>query len=181
MAAFPLFPYLNRQLGTQQMLTSKEACMDFSVLATICLANLQAQEQIAFEGEMLIVHRIDETAVAFTNGLEVPAAELAHSALHQHVVKTLQQAIPGYTHPLVAVLERDPAVFRLRTGAGWVVNDALCLMSGNVQYTVATTDTSPVDVQEPSVTQKEPITAPPPAPEHTPGKSASEKAQLSLF
>jgi hypothetical protein len=48
--------------------------------------------------------------------------------------ESLVKFYPDYNHPVCDIIESDPAIFRLQSQEGYVVNDALCLMSGNVTY-----------------------------------------------
>ena len=64
----------------------------------------------------------------------VDAKDIEGSLLHQAFVALIPSLAPGYTNPICSLIERDPSVFRARDGKGWVISDALCLMSGNISY-----------------------------------------------
>lgn len=134
MAYQTLYPYQNRQLSMRDQKTPKEHQMCFIRLSCLLIANLVVGESVLAGEHSLTVTSINDDAVSFDDGTTIMAAELPEHFITQQLSQLLPTLAPAYISPLVFILERDPAVFRLRTQNGWVINDALCLMSGNIQY-----------------------------------------------
>lgn len=129
-----LFPYKNRQLSMQNSLTPKEFQTCFHRLALIAISNLRPDEQIHVDGHSYNVIAINQDAVTFSDGTVILQEELSTHPLTFQVAEKLHTLHPEYSDDLVYILERDPAVFRLRTQNGWVANDEICFLAGNVQY-----------------------------------------------
>lgn len=184
MPAFALFPYTNRQLGLQEMLTPKESCMEFAMLAMIFLANLKVNDRFSLDRHDFHVSHIDDHRIQFSCGLQLNAEELSSAPLHAQLVCALKQCPPAYSNKLCKILERDPAVYRLRTQQGWVVNDALCLMTGNIQYPscddIATLEQPKEIIHAPQTIHILPSPPVSPEPEKIPVSNRAEP-QLSLF
>lgn len=134
MAFAHLFPYTNRSLSLESSLTPLAQRMLPYRLAQIALSNMKTGDLFSLYGDELTVISSDSDAVVFDNGISISADQLDDSSWITLLGQYLSTLAPAYTDPLVQILERDPAVFRLRTGFGWVINDALCKMTGNVQY-----------------------------------------------
>lgn len=142
-----LFPYQNRQLGLSEKLTPRKKSRAPLSLVPILLSNLEIGETLHFGKNIVLILSNDECSLRYrvlTGTGQTFNAELLASSLEtddwkqdvlaKGVLKTLPSLAPDYNHPLCRILERDPAVFRLQNREGWVINDALCLLSGNVQY-----------------------------------------------
>lgn len=161
MAYATLFPYTQRALGLQEQLTAKDEAMSPSQWAGIFMANLKAGDQFSLAGHPLTVVKNDNEALVYLTQSQkrhtIAAAEIDISPLFSILQDVLPTLAPEYTDPLCHILERDPAVYRLRDRTGWVINDALCLMSGNITYGAK----NPPAVQQPDVSLaapgKEPV------------------------
>lgn len=148
MAFQTLYPYQNRSLAMKNQKTSKDQQMDFTQLSCLLIANMFVGEHLQLGDRVVTVTSIDDETVNFDDGVIIKASELSVHSITQTLAKLLPTLAPAYESPLVFILERDPAVFRLRTQTGWVINDALCLMSGNIQYKKTLSDET-VDSPEP--------------------------------
>lgn len=137
-----LFPYANRMLGMQKHKVEREHATNTTEQALIVIANLKSGQTLPLEGDysQITVDFISDGAITFTptpgDGSKVTLAAdaLRDSELVRAITATLDTVGPAYTHPICKVIEGDPAIFRLRTQEGYVIGDALCLMSGNVGY-----------------------------------------------
>lgn len=149
MAFNNIFPYKNRFLGQAETLTQKAEQCSVNVLVRIFLSNLQPGDTLALAKYTLNVIAISETELVYSTASgakhNIDAQQIADSALFRVLLSELPGWAPAYTNPLCLILERDPAVFRLRDHTGWVVNDALCLSSGNVQYSLNSAQTERAD------------------------------------
>lgn len=142
-----LFPYQDRQLGQSKYLTPKEQALSIRALVRILLSNLREGETIPFGKNMVLILSNDNGSLRYrilagdgrVFNCEVTSIDILNDkwggdVLSKGIIELLPSLAPEYSHPLCQILERDPAVFRLQTKEGWVINDALCLLSGNVQY-----------------------------------------------
>lgn len=133
-----LFPYQNRLLGLTEHLTLKEQQCDPSALSLILLANLQPGDIISLSQYTLTIEAISHEALVYNTASgashTLTAADIKDSKLFAVLAAELPTWSPAYAHPNGHIIERDPAVFRRQDKQGWVINDALCLSSGNVRY-----------------------------------------------
>tara|TARA_B100000929_G_scaffold281234_1_gene259997 strand:- start:3644 stop:4162 length:519 start_codon:yes stop_codon:yes gene_type:complete len=136
-----LFPYENRSLGMSKEKTQPEDNRSSARLASITLANLKKGDHIAFPKGVVDVTAVSDDAIGYKMTVDeqkteysVDAADIEGSLLYQAIVALIPSLAPGYTNPICSLIERDPSVFRARDGEGWVISDALCLMSGNISY-----------------------------------------------
>jgi hypothetical protein len=143
-----LFPYKNRALGLQEYkVDEREQRMDFAVIAKIAMANLKVDDSVNFLSGTIRVTHVSDIEIRYefikSNGQTfnetAKASSLDKTALLQGFDTLLRNSVPEYTSSLCQILERDPAIFRLQNQNGWVVGDALCLMSGNVSYPIGST------------------------------------------
>lgn len=153
MSAHPtIFPYTNRSLSLQSHEVEKSSQLSPSQWAIIAMANLQPGDSVDMDGQWVVTQTNDEEIAFNLSGTDtmmtVPAKELTDHAIFFYITEKLIAVASEYTHPLCAVLERDPAVFRLRTKNGWVINDTLCKMTGNVRYPIQ-------DMQVPEISEAE--------------------------
>lgn len=153
MSAHPtIFPYTNRSLSLQSHEVEKSSQLSPSQWAIIAMANLQPGDSVDMDGQWVVTQTNDEEIAFNLSGTDtmmtVPAKELTDHAIFFCITEKLTAVASDYAHPLCAVLERDPAVFRLRTQNGWVINDTLCKMTGNVRYPIQ-------DMQVPEISEAE--------------------------
>jgi hypothetical protein len=142
MPRFNLFPYENRMLGLKETKIERELNMNTEEQALIAIANFKNGQEIPLCGDYtaIVVDFISDGAITYTptpgdgSKVTVNHEELRDSTLALSVAETLEKVHPDYNHPLCDIIESDPAIFRLQSQEGYVINDALCLMSGNVTY-----------------------------------------------
>lgn len=134
---------MNRRLGMQSLLTDKLNSLDYRALALILLSNSKPGDVINFaKGNITIVDIDDELlSYSFFNNNTGGGGDckdslysLESGIAFQSIVDTLPLCAPISRPDFGTILERDPAVYRLRNGDGWVINDKLALTSGNVVY-----------------------------------------------
>jgi len=138
-----IFPYKNRMLGMQESKVSPELNMNTQEQTLIAIANFKNGQKIPLKGgyESVVVDFISDGAITYTptpgDGSKVTlnVSDIRESELFHSVSSTIDSVHPEYDHPICEIIESDPAIYRLRTQEGYVINDALCLMSGNVNYT----------------------------------------------
>jgi hypothetical protein len=142
-----LYPYQNRSLGLSEHITERECNMEPDTWALISMANLKPQDTVVFPKGRVTIDSVSGENIHYTflatgetDGLQqVTHCEgLKGSALFIGIKSLLESAYPDYSHPICDIIERDPAVFRLQSKAGWVVDDKLCLLAGNVSYSHTT-------------------------------------------
>lgn len=140
-----LFPYTNRCLGLAHLKTEHEDRRNPAWLAKIAISNLQKGDRIAFPAGNLSVNAVSDVSIELVltkaDGSDVPIL-LEKDHLDGHNVTesfaALIEAVgPDYKSDISPIIERDPTIFRLRTKEGWIANDKLCLMAGNVQYAIS--------------------------------------------
>ena len=136
-----LFPYENRSLGMSKEKTQSDDNRSSARLASITLSNLKQGDHIVFPKGVVDVTAVSDDAIDYKMTVDkqdaeyrVDAKDIEGSLLHQAFVALIPSLAPGYTNPICSLIERDPSVFRARDGKGWVISDALCLMSGNISY-----------------------------------------------
>jgi hypothetical protein len=142
MTCFNLFPYDNRNLGLKESKVDRELNMDTREQALIAIANFKNGQEVPLKGDLtsIFIDFISDGAITYTpkpgdgSKVTVNAEDVRESQLLRSVSLTLDSVYPDYEHPLCEIIESDPAIYRLRTQKGYVINDALCLMSGNVSY-----------------------------------------------
>lgn len=142
MSRFNLFPYKNRMLGMKEKKVERELNMNVDEQALIAIANFKNGQEIPLRGDYtaIVVDFISDGAITYTptpgDGSKVTLnhEDLRDSVLARSVAETLDKVHPDYNHPVCDIIESDPAIFRLQSQKGYVINDALCLMSGNVTY-----------------------------------------------
>lgn len=147
MERLSLFPYENRMLGMKESKVDRELNMDTREQALIAIANFKNGQEIPLKGDYtsITVNFISDGAITFTpapgdgSKITLNAEDLRESELLRSVSLTLDSIYPEYEHPLCEIIESDPAIYRLKTQEGYVINDLLCLMSGNVRYTKKST------------------------------------------
>ncbi len=135
-----IFPYQQRQLGLQEMKTEKELRCDTTQLTRVAMSNLHVGDTIPFSKGEATITAIDDKQVSYdykTISGQVGQATDSAEQLEQGILfsafkDTLLISVPDYCHPICQIVERDPAVYRLQTQQGWVINDELALYSGNV-------------------------------------------------
>jgi hypothetical protein len=173
MPAYNFYPYTQRNLGLSEMTVARENNMDPDNWATITLANLQVGDTLHFPkgqvhitgaNERAITYRFTPSSGGDTITQEATAAHFRDSALFIGVKTLLTQAHPAYRDPICLIIERDPAVYRLQSKAGWVINDNLCAMSGNVSYPL-NTDSGQTEKRETPTPEPTTTPAPPSTPE----------------
>ena len=137
-----IFPYKNRMLSMEKVKTEAEDRRSPLQLAMITLANLKVGESLEFPAGILTVEESSSEGIRFllkkNDGTSVPLSVEAKNLSESHITASLSSIISDlkgdYSSELSEIIERDPAVFRLKSNEGWVINDALCLMSGNIRY-----------------------------------------------
>lgn len=135
-----IFP--RRQLGLQSLQTPKSEQMCIKQLSLIAIANLVPGDRIPFAKGTIVVVSNDDESLQYdfirqsgpVTREAIAATQIMDSSIFAAFQKKVPELSPAYSHPLCVVIERDPAVYRLRTQTGWVINDALSVMSGNVIY-----------------------------------------------
>lgn len=135
-----IYPYQNRSLNMSGVKTPREDASCIKRLSEILLANLVNGETLRFPKGHIIVVAIDDDRLSVdfhsNNSKENPvrwdiqSQNVKGSMLFSACEKILE--VNAYHHDCAKVLERDPAVFRRQDKKGWVISDALCMMSGNV-------------------------------------------------
>lgn len=137
-----LYPYKNRALGLSTVIVPKDYVTNPVIIAQIAISNMVAGETFTFGNETIEICLINEHELRYKSPLSMAgkttildATDIADSQLATMVANCLRKSYPGYTDPICELVERDPAIFRLQTNLGWVVNDGLCLTSGNIRYT----------------------------------------------
>ena len=149
-----LFPYQNRLLGLTEHLTPKEQQCDPSALSLILLANLQPGDIISLSQYTLTIEAISHEALVYNTASgashTLTAADIKDSKLFAVLAAELPTWSPAYAHPNGHIIERDPAVFRRQDKQGWVINDALCLSSGNIRYDSAEQPPHAQEISQPS-------------------------------
>jgi hypothetical protein len=138
-----LYPYQNRSLGLSEHITEREFNMEPDTWALIAIANLMPHDTVIFPKGSVTIDSVSSDNINYTflaTGQTQGVQQVTHreglqgSALFIGIKSLLESAYPDYSHPVCGIIERDPAVFRLQSKAGWVVNDKLCLSAGNVPY-----------------------------------------------
>lgn len=160
MSANPItFP--RRQLGLQSLHTPKSEQMCIKQLSLIAIANLVPGDRIPFAKGTIVVVSNDKDSLQYdfirqhgpVTREVISATQIMDSSILAAFQKKFPDLSPAYSHPLCRVIERDPAVYRLQTQAGWVINDALSVMSGNVIYPIGpgpgVRNASPDEIFEP--------------------------------
>jgi hypothetical protein len=136
-----LFPYKNRQFGMSNYTTPENADI-YEELSKIAIANLKEGDRIQATKGLIEIGAICDNSISYTfrpiDGEAiyqyVEGKQIFNGAISRGFLAMFMQPIPTDAHGLGYIVERDPAVFRLATNNGWVINDKLCLYSGNVQY-----------------------------------------------
>lgn len=147
-----LYPYKNRSLNLSEYKVDKIKQCDLQELTKLLIANLRKDESLPLKEDTVTIISTSEDKIVYSTSLQkietALSDELTSSTLFEAIKNELLSHTPSYQHILCEVLERDPAVFRLRDQTGWVINDTLCLSSGNVTYTEIKNDVSKNDVSE---------------------------------
>lgn len=137
-----IYPYQNRALGLSERKTSREQSREHHALAVIAVANLQKDDSLVFPAGVLTVSSVEADKISLSlapsKGGDNVDIIINNDNFESHTITTSIATIladPKQDHSAFGkILERDPAVYRLRSQEGWVINDALCLLSGNIQY-----------------------------------------------
>lgn len=138
-----LFPFKNRKLSLSEKVFTKDESLLVESLSLICIANLAIGDNISFTKGSIEVTSIASDFIEYlflsnTGDEKVPqkinAKDIASSPLFSGIVDKIFEFNNYQNNEVGKILERDPAVFRLATKKGWVINSDLCLMSGNVSY-----------------------------------------------
>lgn len=131
--------YPERTLGLGQLMVEKSESMSPLLWSVLLFSNARVGEVLYFDGLGYEVLEANAEHIKLKDDLgEQHIIQAEHVYDHPLILSLavhLNTLHPEYTDPLCYILERDPAVFRLRTQTGWVINDALWKSSGNVQYT----------------------------------------------
>jgi hypothetical protein len=136
-----LFPYKNRQFGMSNY-TTPETANIYEELSKIAIANLKEGDRIKVPKGLVEIDTVCENSISYTfrpiDGYAVlqyvEGKQIFDGPISRGFLAMFMQLIPADAHGLGYIVERDPAVFRLATNNGWVINDKLCLYSGNVHY-----------------------------------------------
>ncbi len=141
------FPFTCRALGLSTFeIKEREQGTDPDIWTRITMANLKAGDTLTLPKGKLDIVNIDEEAVNYRftpsgdnnadeQTVRIDDENLETRALYIAIKTLLNGAHPDYTHPICKIIERDPAVHRLRSKKGWViVGTRLALMTVNVQY-----------------------------------------------
>jgi len=137
-----IFPYKNRSLAMQEIKTPKDARTDLESQVLILISNLNPDDEMVFPKATLSVVSIDDESITYLInpnsgdkfGEKIEASEIKRSILFDALMKTFALCPNPYASTFASIMERDPSIFRLREGGGWIINDELCLSSGNVSY-----------------------------------------------
>lgn len=137
-----IFPYKNRMLSMEGVKTEPVNNRSPLQLAMITLANLTEGDSLQFPAGTLTVEESSSEAIRFLlfkgDGTTLPLSVEANGLSDNHITTSLASTIADmkgdYSNDLAELIERDPAVFRLKSNEGWVINDKLCLMTGNIRY-----------------------------------------------
>lgn len=137
-----LFP--RRRLGFQSLQTAKSEQTCLTRLSLIAIANLLPGDQLPFaKGTIVVVDNTDAHLQydfirpdGHTTREVIEATQIMASSILVAFQKKIPELSPSYSHPLCQVIERDPSIYRLRTQTGWVINDALSVMTGNIIYPI---------------------------------------------
>lgn len=136
-----IFPYTRRWLGlaSEKTLAEQERCVER--LAILTIVNLQQGDTLRFPKGEVVVDDASSEKIAFTMTVNdnaskhiIDANNLSNNILVTALKCLIPTLSPAYSDPLCSLIERDPSVFRTQAKDGWVINDALCLMSGNISY-----------------------------------------------
>jgi hypothetical protein len=156
-----LFPVASRTLNLQATHVPREESTQPHWWALLLLANVRVGDDVVMDGSSMVVARIENDQVTVEwqgETLTLTDDNVRDSAPYEALVAWLtryEASGEPYADPLALILERDPAVYRLRTGRGWVVNDRLMVMSGNISYPLQSSE-KPDEPHEPD--QSVPIT-----------------------
>lgn len=133
-----LFPYTNRRLGLSSVKVPRSHAKNPATIAQLAISNMVEGDELTLGHEHIVILSINDEQIEYkSSSIEreiIRGADVCNSSLANMVEACLRKSYPDYTDPICEIIERDPAVFRLRTGLGWIVNDDLCLASGNIRY-----------------------------------------------
>jgi hypothetical protein len=130
-----VYPYENRVLG----MSEKEFTNTTRNLALITIANLKLEDAIQFPAGKLVVTALDDNSISFTlKGEKNVNLSLPQNEVDTHnITDSIESLLGDFNNvapELAEILERDPSVYRRQNKEGWVINNKLCLFTGNIRY-----------------------------------------------
>lgn len=136
-----LFPFKNRKLSLSDVIFDKSKSSDPATIALIATSNLKVGDVLEFKLGSIEVTLISNDNLTYLfkgndgNSLKqtVTTQQISLSPLKQAIEKEIIN-FSGYQSQISEIIERDPVIYRLATGNGWVVNHDLSLLTGNVLY-----------------------------------------------
>ena len=136
-----LFPFKNRKISLSDFVFDKSKNSDPATMALIAISNLKVGDTLKFKLGSIEVTLISNDNLTYLfkgndgNIIEqtVTAQNIPSSPLQQAIEKEIIDFI-GYHSEVSEIIERDPVVYRLATGNGWILNHDLSLLTGNVLY-----------------------------------------------
>ena len=137
-----LFPYNNRSLGMDSFTTPKEENRNAKCLIKILISNLVAGDEIQFPKASVTILSVRNESISYnakifsgeTLSNVDKVDDLEEGILFTAFENLYESSLEGFVSKFYKIIEKDPAIFRLQSGLGWVINDELCLSTGNVSY-----------------------------------------------
>lgn len=132
-----LFPYIDRLLGFESLVFERPVRRSPENLAMIALANVKVKDSFLISNVESVITLASKNTINITTGdvtETITPDNYKASTLFLFFLNEITENINKRIDVIGDVIERDPAVYRARVG-GWVLNDELVRMTGNVRYT----------------------------------------------